>query len=116
MVYGLEDGEYVISSVDALEPLSYIVNKGSEKTNGTLEVHGNHNLVEVIENRDASYGFLRVTKFMRNMQGQLVPPSDAEIFRILVTGNNFSMQYELNEDNDWQQDITGLAPGRNQCT
>ena len=112
MVYGLEDGEYVISSVDALEPLSYIVNKGSEKTNGTLEVHGNHNLVEVIENRDASYGFLRVTKFMRNMQGQLVPPSDAEIFRILVTGNNFSMQYELNEDNDWQQDITGLAPGR----
>ena len=36
MVYGLEDGEYVISSVDALEPLSYIVNKGSEKTNGNF--------------------------------------------------------------------------------
>lgn len=112
VVHGLEEGEYVISNVDASAPLSYVINKGSEKANGTLEVNGDHNLVEVIENQDASYGFLRITKFMRNIQGQLVPPSDGEIFRILVTGNQFSMQYELNEDNDWQQDIMSLASGK----
>ncbi len=110
-VRDLMDGSYMISEPDFEERVSYIINNGPETQSGVVHVNHNMNDVQMINTMNSAQNLLRVTKVMRNANGQLVMPNATDRFMIQLIGVNSTTEYELNSANDWSLTISGIENG-----
>lgn len=107
----LLDGYYVLNEVDSQDQVSYIINGGNEVENGIVHVMKNANTVQMIDTQTTHVGSIFLTKLIRNVNGQLMPPQDQESFRIYVEGNGMNQNIVLDRSNNWSKTVHDLVQG-----
>ncbi len=111
-ITGLENGQYVLDEVDAPGDVTYIINGGSEVQNGIVRVQDNANQVHMINSTTTVGGSIRVVKYIRAQDGQLIRPQANFTARLHVSRPGFNQFYDLTSTNDWTVNITGLENGQ----
>lgn len=110
-VKNLADGLYVVDELDHGDHVSYIVDNGNETTTAIVQVQGNPHTVDVINAEPAVMGSIRIEKYMRNEQNQLVRPSSGFTARVHVSKPGYNEVFTLNEGNNWMITLKDLMDG-----
>ncbi|MEG2909444.1 MAG: hypothetical protein RR945_09505, partial [Erysipelotrichaceae bacterium] len=107
----LTNGSYVIDELDE-EDVSYIVNGGNEVNHAVVFVENNENGVLIINPEQViKHGRIRICKYKRLNNGQLVRPSNQDTYEVHVSSTAFNEVYELNYANDWCVLVENLITG-----
>ncbi|MEG2705891.1 MAG: hypothetical protein RR959_00950 [Erysipelotrichaceae bacterium] len=105
----LPNGSYVIDELDE-EDVSYIVNGGNEVNHAVVLVESNQNKVILINQQlMIKRGSIRICKYKRLNNGQLIRPSNQDTYEVHVSSIAFNEIYELNHANDWCVLIENLS-------
>lgn len=109
----LASGVYSIKEINQdMYTTTYRINGGQETNSAMLSISdGKNNVVEIINERKSDQNILDVYKYMMDRTGSFVKPQAHQIFRFLLTGNNYHQFYTLSAQNDWHAHIDTLANG-----
>lgn len=111
-ITNLENGLYVIDEVRTNDEVSYIINGGSEVTNGIVTVENNENMVMMIDTINDQSSSITLSKFIRVGDGTLLLPSGNDSFQIEVKGGvNYLKQVTLDRGNNWTTTLSQLDNG-----
>lgn len=108
----LENGLYVIDEMDTTNKVTYIINGGSEVSNGIVDVQDNVNRVEMINELSPSQsGSIAITKYVKSSDGTLNRPDAGFTARVHVSRPGYNEFFTLNQANNWSITINDLMPG-----
>lgn len=107
----LEDGFYVLDERNTTNQVSYMINGGSETSQGIVEVKGNQNSVLMINTANhPEKGSIQIEKFVRE-NGRLRKPDSGQQYQLYVSKPGFQELYTLDISNDFSVSITNLEDG-----
>ncbi len=97
-IQNLADGQYVLEEPDNSQRVSYVINGSSEVQNGIVNVQGNANSVQMINNYESQEkGSIQVTKYIRNQAGQVMLPTGDFTARLHVSRPGYNEFFILNQ-------------------
>lgn len=107
----LQDGNYVIAELDGNAKVSYIINDGSETDFGIVAVKGDDHVVSIINSEQASNGSITITKYIRNVDGDLIRPRGSFSASVHVSRPGYNEIFTLNQTNNWEITLLDLMDG-----
>lgn len=111
-VTNLDNGLYVLDEVSTQDQVSYIINGGTEVSNGVVSVEDNTNMVMMIDTVTKPQSSIQIAKFIRSSDGTLVSPENDASFTVEVSGDdNYLNMITLNRDNNWNVTLSNLKNG-----
>lgn len=112
ILLNLANGQYVIEEVNASGMVTYIINGGSEVSNGIVNVTQNQNVVQMINSPTAPSGSIQIIKYLRGSDGVPKRPTGDFQARVHVSKPGYNQTFDLNSANNWMVYITGLVNGQ----
>lgn len=106
----LDAGNYVIQELGE-HSVSYIINDHSECDYGIVAVAGNENTVSIINHEEDPQGRIRVNKYVRNDQGELVKPKMDQRYQVHISRPGYNEILSLTADNHWSAEVNDLPDG-----
>lgn len=106
----LQKGKYIVEEVGN-EQVSYQVDGKEETDQAIVEVRSNHDVVIINPHHVSSKGEIRLTKYLRNTDGQLIRPTGTLTYMFHISKPGFEKFVTLNRDNQWQTTLSGLESG-----
>lgn len=106
----LRPQQYVIDELDHDE-VSYIIDGGSQVDRAIVNVSGSHDVSILNPIQSQARGTMKLTKFIRRMNGQLIRPSKDASYQFRVSKPGFNEIYTLNQRNQWSVTLKNLANG-----
>ncbi|MGX8833830.1 MSCRAMM family protein [Amedibacillus sp. YH-ame6] len=111
-VKDLESGLYVIDEVGNNDVVTYIINGGSEVSNGVVSVDNDENMVMMINTMNEESSSIKLNKYVRDGSGVLHSPSANEQFQVEVSGpDGYRSVVVLNASNGWSSTLKNLSNG-----
>lgn len=107
----LMDGSYVIDEVDNDMEVRYSINGGNEVANAVVNVNKNTNDVKMINTVQKARSEIKIAKFIRNDEDQLVHPDASQTFDIHVEGPKVHQIVRLDANNRWTKTLQDLTNG-----
>lgn len=108
----LDNGSYVIQEVGNAYDVSYVINGGSETNFGIVDVQGNENTVFMINMTTSTSGSIKITKYLRDENNQLISPIGNYVARVHVSRPGYNQIFDLTSANKWTIMIPNLADGQ----
>ncbi|MCI9293366.1 MAG: hypothetical protein HFF02_08750 [Erysipelotrichaceae bacterium] len=108
----LENGNYVVSEMNAEGKVSYMINEGSETDFGIVNVNQDQNIVSIINSETDNNGSITITKYIRDEEGGLHRPDGNYSTSVHVSRPGYNEVFTLNRSNNWQIRILDLMDGQ----
>lgn len=106
----LRRGMYVIDELDH-DDVTYIIDGGSQVDRAVVNVTGTHDVSLINPQKPQSSGVIRLTKYLRRTNGQLIRPNGDAAYRFHVSKPGFNEVYTLDQHNHWSITIDHLEDG-----
>lgn len=106
-------GTYTIQEIGSPYPVQYLINSPQLVDEAVFDVEAGMTMVIGIINRLSGIenGSMTLIKRIRDAQGNLIRPDDAQAYVMQVTSPTFTRYVNLDKDNDFTQTLDNLSFG-----
>ncbi len=106
-------GTYQVQEIESSYPIQYLVNSPELVDEAKFTVLPGTTMVIGIINRTGGVqnGTMKLTKQLRNAQGELQRPADTQSYVMQVTSDTFNRFVTLDKDNDFMEQLENLPYG-----
>lgn len=106
----LASGMYVVDELDH-EGVTYRIDGLGSVDRAIVQVEEDKHQVQVINPSKCATGSMKLTKFIRNANGQLHRPSGNSSYRFHISKPGYDKIITLDQENGWRMELSNLSDG-----